>query len=173
MNIIFTGPPLAGKGTQAKLLGEYLNLPVFFIGQLLREQVKEGYEKYAMTGRNLPTGLKFGLLEEKMDAAKKGFILENFPATIDDLGVFVAYLDKRGLTINRVFNITISEEETKKRMLNRGRIDDVADIVAKRKAIQGRDREPVLDYFNKQGVIVDIDGEGTIEDVHKRIVEKL
>lgn len=173
MNIVFTGPPLAGKGTQATLLGQKLNTPVFSIGALLRDNVKDGYRQYAMKGHNLPAELKFDLLKEKLDTAKDGFILENFPATEDDLKVFLTYLAEHGLRIDKVFNITISDQEARKRMQQRGRIDDTQDIVEKRRDIQGKDREPVLEYFRKLGVLVNIDGEGLVEDVHKRIVEKL
>ena len=176
MIIIFTGPPLAGKGTQAQLLGERLNIPVISIGKLLREgdkKAQEGYKQYAMKGHNLPTDLKFGILREKIDQAKNGYILENFPATKEDLDVFSEYLVDRGLAVNKVFHIQVSEEEIKKRMSNRGRIDDTEDIVQKRKEIQDRDRIPVLDYFRQKGIVEEINGEQDVEEVQKEIVSRL
>lgn len=173
MNIIFTGTPLAGKGTQAKLLSKKLNIPVFSIGSLLREHTKKGYEQYAMKGYNLPTSLKFDLLKEKMDAAKDGFILENFPATKDDLDIFLEYLKSHALTIHRVFNIVVLDETALRRARVRGRIDDTIDIVTKRRIVQGKDRESVLGYFKEKGLLVDIDGEGTIDEVNKRIIDNL
>ncbi len=173
MNIVFIGPPLAGKGTQAKLLSIKLRIPVFSIGALLREYAKDDYKQYAMKGQNLPVVLKFNLLKEKLDNAKNGFILENFPAAEDDLMVFIDYLNKHKLTIDKAFNITISEEETKKRMKQRGRIDDDTDIVKNRMAFQGKDRKIVLDYFSKMGVLVTINGEGSVEEIHKRVIDSL
>lgn len=173
MNIIFTGPPLSGKGTQAKLLGQKLNLPVFSVGALLRTHVQDGYKAYAMKGHNLPAELKFTLLKEKLDSARNGFILENFPASEDDLQVFLTYLQNRGLKIDKVFHITIPKTEAKKRMLVRGRIDDSVEIVQRRSIIQTEDRKPVLAYFKKMGVLVDIDGKGTREDVHKRVLSNV
>lgn len=176
MNIIFTGPLLAGKGTQARILGKKLNLPVFSIGELLREgneKAKKAYEEYAMKGYNLPTHLKFDLLQEKLDASHPGFILENFPATKEDLDVFLDYLNKNNLHVDRVFHIVISKEEAEKRMKKRGRIDDTLEIVQKRLSIQSKDRVPVLDYFRRKGILVHIDGEGSIDEVHQKICEAM
>lgn len=130
MNIIFSGPPLAGKGTQAKLLGEKLGIPVLSIGALLREAwekgdptATKGYEEYAMKGHYLPIDLKFYLLQPKMDEAKEGFILENFPSTQEDLDTFLAYLEEKKVSIDKVFNITVPEEDIYQRMESRGRVD--------------------------------------------------
>ena len=173
MNIIFIGPPLGGKGTQAKLLSQKLHIPVFSVGALLRKHAKDGYQQYAMKGRNLPAALKFNLLKEKLDTAKSGFILENFPAAEDDLMVFLDYLKNHKLTIDKVFNITISEEEAKKRMRHRGRVDDAADIIKNRRNIQGKDRKSVLSYFSKMGVLVAVDGQGLVEEIHKKIMDNV
>ncbi len=171
MIIVFTGPPLAGKGTQAQLLSKQLSLPLISIGTLLRENEGKGYEQYAMQGKNLPTELKFGLLSEKMDQCLDGFILENFPATKDDLMALVDYLEKHSLKIDVVFHITISEEEMKKRMVSRGRIDDTDEIVMKRRKLQTLDREPVVDYFRELGILTEVSGDGSIEEVQEKIQE--
>lgn len=173
MNIIFTGPPLAGKGTQAHLLGKKLNLPAFSIGALLREHAKDGYEKYAMQGKNLPIELKFKYLKEKLDASKNGFILENFPASSDDLEVFVEYLAQNKLKVDRVFVLEISQAEAEKRSLERNRADDTEEIVKARLLLQAKDREPVIKYFEKLGVLRKINGEGTVEEVEKRVLKNL
>lgn len=180
MNIIFTGPPLAGKGTQAQLLGDKLGLPVLSIGALLREAMQKGdevatkgYTDYAMKGHFLPISLKFYLLKEKLDSISDGFILENFPSTQEDLNTFLAYLEKRSLHIDYVFNISASEEETDKRMEKRGRLDDKKEIVSQRRINQEKDRVAVTDFYRAKGLLIDINGEGTREEVHKRIIEHI
>lgn len=180
MVIIFTGPPLAGKGTQAHLLSKKLNLPVFSIGQLLRqsresgnEKMKQAYETYSMQGKHLPISIKFNLLKEKMDQPKDGFILENFPATKEDLGIFLRYLQEKQLRVDKVFLINLSEEEMLKRMELRGRIDDTKEVVLKRRRIQDNDRIPVIDYFIKEGILVELRGEEAIGTVHHKICEAM
>lgn len=180
MIIIFIGPPFAGKGTQTEILSKKLSLQVFSMGKLIREANKEGnpkavegFEKYSMKGLHLPVSLKFDLLKEKMDNAENGFILDNFPATKEDLDIFIEYLGKNHLSVNKVFYINISEEEANKRITRRGRADDDINILMKRREAQDQDRQPVIEYFRSKGLLEEINGEKDVEDVHKEVVNKL
>jgi len=183
MIIIFIGPPYAGKDTQGKLLSkEYGDLPIFSMGHLIREARERGnealikaYEEYSLKGLHLPVEIKFPLLKEKMDQVKDGFILDNFPATKDDLAILNDYLAKANKKIDRVIYLYISEQEMKKRFNNafRGRKDDDAEIVAARREIQDQDRVPVLEFYKRQNLLSEINGEGDIEKIHKEILEDL
>ncbi|MBI2621902.1 MAG: nucleoside monophosphate kinase [Candidatus Levybacteria bacterium] len=180
MIIIFIGPPFSGKDTQAKLLGEKLNLPVYSMGGIIRKAYEkgdpraiEGFEKYSMKGQHVPIRLKFDLLREKLEKTIDGFILDNFPATQEDLDTFNKYLLTKNLNVNRVFLMNVSREEMIRRMVNRGRGDDEQELVMKRREIQDEDRKPVIEYFITWGLLAEIDSEGKIEDVHKQIIEKL
>lgn len=176
MIIVFLGPPYSGKGTQAAILGEKLQLPVFSMGNIIRQAYKrgdaravEGFEKYSMKGLHLPNDLKFPLLQEKLDE-KKDFILDNYPANKEDLDKFLDYLSEKSLTLNKVFYIYISVEEMKKRMVERGRGDDKPEIVFKRREQQDKDRISVLEYFREQKLLEEINGEGSIEEITEKIL---
>lgn len=178
MIIVFLGPPYAAKGTQAAILGEKLNLPVFSMGALIREAQEKGdkvlrnaYEKYSLKGLNLPTDIKFSLLRKKMNEAGENFILDNFPATEDDLKVFLDFLGEKKLSVDKVIYLSIEDEEMMRRLshISRGRADDDPKIVETRRKIQDKDREPVLEYFKRQGVLVQINGEGNVEEINKKI----
>lgn len=182
MIVVFLGPPYAGKGTQTALLKNSLGLPVFSMGALIREAREKGdqdiqgaYEKYAMKGLNVPTDIKFSLLKNKMEEAGNNFILDNFPATEDDLNIFLDFLRKKNLSVGKVIHILIGEEEMIRRLnkISRGRPDDDPEIVKARKEIQDKDRKPVLDYFRKQGILVEVNGEGEINEVNKRIEQTI
>lgn len=183
MIIIFIGPPNAGKDTQGKLLSrEFGNVPIFSIGHLIREAKESGnetfmkaYKEYSMKGLHLPTAIKFPLLKEKMDLAKNGFILDNFPATKDDLAILNDYLSKTNKKINRVIYLYISEEEMQKRLKNafRDRKDDHPEVVAARKEIQDQDRIPVIKFYKNQNVLSEINGVGDINEIHKEILKEL
>lgn len=181
MNIIFTGPPLAGKGTQAQYLGKKLGIPVISIGALLRlgyekgdKNAVEGYTEYAMKGKYLPIALKFDLIKKELDATgDKGFILENFPSTQEDLDTFNAYLKEKNWTIDKVFNIHLSEQQTFDRMKERGRMDDTEEIIKNRFINQERDRIPVVQFYKQIGKLVDINGDDSRENIHQKICELL
>lgn len=177
MIIVFTGPPFSGKDTQAKMLGEKINLPVFSMGALIREAYDrkdprgiEGFEKYSMKGLHLPIGLKFDLLKDKIEEARTGYIIDNFPGTQEDVDAFNAYLANKGLKVDHVFYLNITKEEMLKRMIHRGRQDDDPEIVLRRRENQDKDREAVLEYYRSQGLLREIDGSGPIEEIHNKIL---
>lgn len=180
MIVVFIGPPFAGKGTQTQLLGRTLGLPVFSMGAIIREAYKagnplavKGFKEYSMKGLHLPIALKFSLLKERLDKAQGGFILDNFPATQEDLDTFIAYLNKHRLKVDKVFNLNITEDSMQRRMKARGRPDDDLSIIKKRREVQDRDRSSVIDYFEDKGLLVEINGEKEIGAVHKEIMDQL
>jgi len=180
MIIVFIGPPLSGKDTQTGILGKELNLPVFSMGALIREGVKngdsqaiEGHENYSLKGLHLPNSLKFHLLKVKLDEHKDGFILDNYPGTEEDLEMLNNYLSENNLKIDKAFLIKISVEEMKNRLGERNRQDDDPKIAMERREVQDLDREPVLKFFKEKEILIEIDGEGTIEAVHEKIKERL
>ncbi|MDP3998798.1 MAG: nucleoside monophosphate kinase [bacterium] len=189
MIVVFLGPPGAGKGTQAELLSQKSSLPALSVGQLLRdahrEKTPEGmaWDKYSMHGLNVPTELKFKLLVEKMDQAKDGFILDNFPRTREDLVAFKKYLEERDRKVDRVFHLVIREEVAVGRILSRKdkegkkelvRGDDNLEIL-KVRIDEGyrKDLRPILDHFRGLGVLEEISGVQSIETVHQEILRRL
>lgn len=183
MIIIFLGPPFSGKGIQARLLGERLNLPVFSMGALIREardrgnkKIAEAFEQYSMRGLHIPIEIKFPLLREKMDKSKEGFILDNFPEREDGLKTLLSYFSKNSLSVNRVFFINVPDEEVIRRRKKKeriGRPDDAPEIIKKRLKVQGRERLPVINYFRSKGVLVEINGERKENEIHYEIMKIL
>jgi adenylate kinase len=121
----------------------------------------------------VPNALKFVLLREKMDENKTGFILDNYPATQEDLDTLNKYFLENNLQVDKVFYIYISAEVMKARITERGREDDKLETVLTRKTVQDQDRLPVLQYFREKGMLVEINGEGSIEAVQTKIREAL
>lgn len=182
MIIIFLGPPFSGKTTQAELLSIELGMPFFSMGNIIREAYRcgnpeavEGFEKYSMRGKHVPISLKFSLLKEKLDKAKHGFILDNFPATKEDLDTFTQYLKEHSLSTNYVFHLLLTGDEIEKRMMSRGRFDDTPEVVERRLELQDKDRIPVLDYFRGKGILREVHGNGerSIDMIHQDIMQLL
>lgn len=90
MQIILIGAPGSGKGTQAKMLAERLAVPHISTGDILREAVKSGTElgrkaePIMASGALVPDDLMIGIIAERLkkDDARKGFILDGFPRTV-------------------------------------------------------------------------------------------
>ena len=90
MNIIFLGPPGAGKGTQAQKICEALSIPQISTGDILRRAMKEGTEtglkakSYIDAGQLVPDGVIIDIVKERLADADcaGGYILDGFPRTV-------------------------------------------------------------------------------------------
>ncbi|MDE5764790.1 MAG: adenylate kinase [Ruminococcus sp.] len=123
MNLIFLGAPGAGKGTQAEVVSEKLNIPQISTGNILREAAKNGTEyglkaKAAMdAGALVSDEIVIGILKERIaeDDCKEGFILDGFPRTVPQAEA----LDAMGITIDKVIEINVADETIKQRVSGR------------------------------------------------------
>ena len=90
MNMIFLGPPGAGKGTQAVQICEALNIPQISTGDILRNAIKNGTEtgmkakSYMDAGQLVPDEILVAIIRERLaqDDCANGYILDGFPRTI-------------------------------------------------------------------------------------------
>lgn len=182
---VLIGPPLSGKETQGELLESSLGgIPRFSAGHLIREaraldpKFEEAYQKYSMQGKHLPTSIYFPLLEKKMnEASQTGFILDNFPATAENVEFLERYLEGKELQLKAVIYLRVSEDEMRNRFeiakVRRGRADDTFEIVHERREIQDKDRAAVLDHYKNLGLLHEINGEQSVEKVHQDILESI
>ena len=123
MNLILLGAPGAGKGTQAEIISEALNIPQISTGNMLREAVKNGTEyglkaKAVMEAGGLVSDdIVIGILKDRIaeDDAKNGFILDGFPRTVPQAEA----LDKMGVQIDKVIEIYVPDETIKERVSGR------------------------------------------------------
>ena len=90
MNIIFLGPPGAGKGTQAQMICDALKIPQVSTGDMLRRAMKDGTEtglkakSYIGAGKLVPDEVIIDIVKERlaMDDCRGGYILDGFPRTV-------------------------------------------------------------------------------------------
>jgi len=123
MNLILLGAPGAGKGTQAEVISDALNIPQISTGNILREAVKNGTEyglkaKEAMdSGALVSDEIVIGILKDRIacDDCKNGFILDGFPRTVPQAEA----LDSMGVTIDKVIEIFVPDETIKQRVSGR------------------------------------------------------
>ena len=122
MNLIFVGPPGAGKGTQAKLVCKKFNIPHISTGDMLRAAIREGSElgikakEFIDAGHLVPDDVVIGLVRERlsMDDCKNGFLLDGFPRTVaqaEELGEIT--------TIDKVIMVDVPDEKLVSRIAGR------------------------------------------------------
>ena len=123
MKLIMLGAPGAGKGTQAEVISEHLNIPTISTGNIIREALKSGTElgmkakEYMDSGRLVPDEVVIGIIRDRLaqDDCQNGFILDGFPRTIPQAEA----LDRMGVDIDRVIDIEVADETIARRVSGR------------------------------------------------------
>ena len=123
MNIILLGAPGAGKGTQAEVICDRLNIPTISTGNIIREALRTGTEmglkakSYMDAGQLVPDEVVIGIIKERLakDDCKAGFILDGFPRTIPQAEA----LDTMGIAIDKGIDIEVADEAIMKGMSGR------------------------------------------------------
>jgi adenylate kinase len=158
-------------------LKEELNIPYLSTGHIFREMSKEKtslgrYIKEIMNaGFLIPDDKTVEIVSEylKKPEYKKGYILDGFPRTLDQVKMFENGVDK-------VIYLKVSDREALWRLSYRDgddRQDETLAAIRKRIELFNTLTKPVLDYYQKKGILVEIDGEKSIEDIRKEILEKI
>jgi adenylate kinase len=183
--LLLLGPPGAGKGTQAQILVERLGIPQVSTGDMLRAAVAAGTavgkeaRSYMDAGKLVPDAVVIGVAEERLqqDDARRGFILDGFPRTVAQAEALDALLPRLGCRLERCVSITVEEEELVKRLLRRaeieGRSDDNESTIRTRMREYQEKTAPLVAYYRGRGVLAEVDGQGRVEEIARRIVEAL
>ncbi|HVN87222.1 MAG TPA: adenylate kinase [Candidatus Binatia bacterium] len=127
MQVVLIGPPGSGKGTQAKLLQERLEIPHISSGDLLRGAVKRktpgGVEakRFMDRGELVPDGIVVRVIEERVrkDDCRSGFIVDGFPRTVAQAEVVAQMLAPMNKHIDHVVSLVVSRDELIKRLSGR------------------------------------------------------
>ena len=188
MHIIFYGPEGSGKGTQAKLLAEKLHYPILTSGDLVRDAAVNDKGIIGIVCKQSLDEGKYVANSEmevlwkwrlKEDDAKGAWIMDGFPRNIEQAQFLDDKIDKYGYKVEMVLYLNISEEESMKRLLARNRPayagsaenhDSVERIQSRLKLYKEAEKD-LLDYYRGQGILVEIDANKSIEDVHNDIMQ--
>ena len=181
-NIVLFGPPGAGKGTQAVKLKTLLAIPHISTGDMFRYHIKNNTElgrtakDYSNKGKLVPDEVTIAMVRERLgqDDVKGGFLLDGFPRSRPQSEALDKILAEKNRSLDAVVNISISDDEIRKRLAKRasleGRADDADPVVIQNRIDTYKSQsEPCLVYYRPKRIVKDIDGIGSVDEVFARI----
>ncbi len=188
MYIIFYGPEGSGKTTQAKMLAKFLKLPYLGSGDLVRHYASQDKgimgdvcREALSVGHYVADSEMFVLWKQRLKEAdlQNGWVLDGFPRNDSQANFLEDKLDKYGQKITAVFYIYVREKESIKRLLKRGRkspggsLHDSDKKIRERLRIYKKGEQGVLNLYKKKEVLQSIDGEKTINQIHKDVLQRI
>lgn len=210
LRLALFGPPGAGKGTQARLLRDRLNVTHISSGDLFRHHLGKGTpvglraKEYMNSGRLVPDEVTLEIMLGKILAIPedKGFILDGFPRNPTQATELEKKLIVESRDLDKVVHIEVSESELLRRLEGRfvcrtcqtphfiseaeegqvceqcqgelyQRDDDAVAAIQKRILVYNLETTPVLGFYRQRGLVVDISGDNTVDEVNKQVISAL
>lgn len=176
MKIILIGIQGSGKSTQGNLLSEKLHIPYLSTGHIFREMAKEKtpvarYIKETMNaGFLIPDEKTLPIVTEYLSRPeyKDGYILDGFPRTATQAEEFTN-------GVNYVVYLDVSDREALWRLSYREDEREDETLLALRKRIElfHKVTMPVLEYYRQKGILIEINGEKDIQEIHEEILSHI
>lgn len=185
MRLILMGPPGAGKGTQAQVVAAQLGIPHISTGDIFRSNVTDGTplgieaKRYMDAGEYVPDGVTNAMVRDRIasEDCRKGFLLDGYPRTIEQVGELDSMLAADGAKLDSVVELTVDLDEVVTRLVKRaaeqGRTDDTEDVIRRRLEVYAEQTAPLLELYSSRGLVVAIDGMGAIDEVSARVLATL
>lgn len=174
MKIILIGLQGSGKSTQGNLLSEKLGLPYLSSGHIFRAMALEKTElgryvkELLSAGLLIPDDITFDVVSEYLAKPeyKDGYILDGFPRTIVQAKKFKENID-------HVFYLKLTDEKALERLVIRKREDDTTKLIKRRISLFYKFTEPVLGFYNQKGILIEVEGDQSIEEIHTEIMSHI
>ena len=209
--IILLGVPGAGKGTQARLLSEKLEMPQISTGDIFRYNLKNETElglmakQYMDKGLLVPDEVTIQMVQARLqqDDAVRGAILDGFPRNLVQAEAFDKMVSPYG-GVHSVPLIKLEDDEAIRRVTGRRvcrtcgavyhvefnppqqegvcdidggelyqRDDDKLETVRERLFVYYKQTSPLIGYYFAKQLLIELDGQQSIKDVQKRLLEIL
>ena len=185
--IVFLGPPGCGKGTQSKLLAEKNNFLQLSTGDLLREETSDGdsilgrkVKMLMEEGELVPDKIVIDIIVNKVQNYKhKSLIFDGFPRNINQAKALDSSLIDVSISLDNVIffeiKFEILEERIQKRIEESGkgekRKDDNLEILRNRIEVFKSSTLPIVEYYEKKGILRKVDGMKSINEVNSEILK--
>lgn len=181
--IFFVGRSGCGKGTQIEFLKKETGFSLVNTGELLRKRaenedflgkkIKEIMSKGGLIPTPLVVLIWMPLLVEFFEKGVSGIIFDGNPRKLYEGYMLEEVFNLFGWKDITFYHLKISEEEARKRLFKRGRNDDIEEDIKERMNWFKDEVEPVINHYREKEMLIEIDGEQSIENVWKDIKENL
>lgn len=184
-NLILFGPPGSGKGTQSVRIAEKYNLVHISTGDIFRREIKNQttlgmkVQSIIEKGELVPDDLLVDILRSALRQAgnRAGFVFDGFPRTLRQAGDLDMLLAETGEKVSLVLALEVDEEEVVIRLLKRarleGRKDDTEEVIRNRMMVYHSQTHPLMEYYEKQGKFIALQGVGSIDDIFASICKTI
>lgn len=185
MRLVLLGPPGSGKGTQAALLKNRLNIVHISTGDLLRAAVAAGTELGKIAKATMDAGelvsdeLVLQLLEQRLNEpdVANGYILDGYPRNLAQAQALDELLGRLNQNIDHALALIVDQEQIVARLAQRsaeqGRSDDSEAVVRHRLHVYAEQTAPVVNYYEDKGLLTAIDGMGSIDQINQRLCDAI
>ncbi len=183
--LLIVGPPGAGKGTQAVRIAETYGIPAISTGDIFRANVKNetplGLKVKTIldAGDYVPDTLTNELIEDRLAQpdAEQGFLLDGYPRTADQVDYLESLLQGKGEELTAVVQLVADRDEIverlRRRAVEQGRSDDTEEAIRHRQDVYLRETGPLIAAYGEKGLVLEVDGLGSIDEVASRIDDAL
>lgn len=183
--LLIVGPPGAGKGTQAEILASAFGIPAISTGDIFRANIKAGtplglqVQEIVAGGGYVPDSLTNAIVQDRLnqDDASRGFLLDGYPRTADQVVELDRILGETGAELDAVVQLVADKDEVVSRLLKRaaeqGRADDTEDVIRHRQDVYLEQTEPLIAAYTARGLVAEVDGLGTVDEVAARVLAAL
>lgn len=183
MRLLIMGAPGAGKGTQASALADAYGVPAISTGDIFRDHIRRrtdlGIKVKALidAGEYVPDQVTEGIVASRLSEpdCAGGFLLDGFPRTMHQVHFLDRHLAAEGHRLDAVVSLVVDPDVLVARLLERagieGRADDNEDTIRRRMEVYAGQTAPLLFHYESVGVLVEVEGTGTVEDVRRRMLE--
>ena len=182
---LIVGPPGAGKGTHATIIAERYGIPAVSTGAMFRSEIASGSPLGKQIGDLVSSGalvsdeLTNQVLASRLSQADAtdGWLLDGYPRTTEQVATLDRLLESQGAHLDGVLMLDVPREEVLRRLTKRasieGRADDTPDVIAHRQTVYEQQTAPVVDEYERRGLVMHIDASGTIPESAANVMARL
>ncbi|MBO5552615.1 MAG: adenylate kinase [Paludibacteraceae bacterium] len=181
LNIILSGAPGSGKGTQSDLLVAHYGLQHLSTGDVLRKEIKTGSElgkqidELISKGNLVPDDMMYGVIDHylaNLPKDSKGMIFDGYPRTVAQAEALSELLKKYNMEAIMI-DMLVDEQLLIQRLIERGKVsgraDDNLNTIRHRIAVYHNQTEPIANYYLHQGNYFAVNGNHTVEEVFMQL----